>query len=72
MQHGRGQFSWLLSAVLYAENKALRCLPKTMYEVHKGDDAGWPYIYYDPFQKKKIVAPEYGGDGKKNGGRKDH
>ena len=40
---------------------------ETMYEVHKGDDAGWPYVYYDHIQKKKILAPEYGGDGKKTG-----
>jgi glucose/arabinose dehydrogenase len=33
----------------------------------KGMDFGWPYCYYDPFQKKKVVAPEYGGDGKKEG-----
>lgn len=25
----------------------------------------WPYTYYDPFLKKIIQAPEYGGDGKK-------
>ena len=40
-----------------------------MYELHKGSNAGWPYIYYDPNQDKKILAPEYGGDGKKTGGK---
>jgi glucose/arabinose dehydrogenase len=39
-----------------------------MYELHKGSNCGWPYIYYDQFQHKKILAPEYGGDGKKTGG----
>ena len=39
-----------------------------MYELHKGSNAGWPYIYYDQIQGKKILAPEYGGDGKKTGG----
>ena len=29
------------------------------------DDFGWPYTYYDPFLKRRVVAPEYGGDGKK-------
>jgi mono/diheme cytochrome c family protein len=38
-----------------------------MYALSKGDNAGWPYIYYDLFQKKKMLAPEYGGDGKKEG-----
>ena len=36
-----------------------------MYDLHKGDDAGWPFVYYDHFKKKKMLSPEYGGDGKK-------
>jgi glucose/arabinose dehydrogenase len=36
-----------------------------MYEVKKGSDGGWPYAYYDQMQKKLVLAPEYGGDGKK-------
>jgi glucose/arabinose dehydrogenase len=35
----------------------------------KGDNAGWPYVYYDQYQKKNIQAPEYGGDGKKEGSK---
>jgi glucose/arabinose dehydrogenase len=38
------------------------------FRIHKGDDFGWPYCYYDPFQKSKVQAPEYGGDGKKTTG----
>jgi glucose/arabinose dehydrogenase len=41
-----------------------------MYELYQGADAGWPYVYYDHFQQKKILAPEYGGDGKKTAGQK--
>lgn len=33
-------------------------------KIKQGDDFGWPYTYYDPFKHKKMVAPEYGGDGK--------
>ncbi len=33
--------------------------------IDKGEDYGWPYSYYDPFQKKRLIAPEYGGNGKK-------
>ena len=40
-----------------------------MYELHKGSNCGWPYIFYDQFQRKKVLAPEYGGDGKKAGGQ---
>ncbi len=33
----------------------------------KGSDYGWPYCYYDPIAKKKMLAPEYGGDNAKQG-----
>jgi mono/diheme cytochrome c family protein len=32
---------------------------------HQGADFGWPYCYYDGFQHKLVLAPEYGGDGGK-------
>ncbi|WP_338869279.1 PQQ-dependent sugar dehydrogenase [Spirosoma sp. SC4-14] len=67
MQHGRGQFHDFYPQY-YTPKQSAELPAETMYELHKGDDAGWPYIYYDPVQKKKILAPEYGGDGKKTGG----
>ena len=33
--------------------------------IQEGDDYGWPYSYYDPFRHKRIVSPEFGGDGMK-------
>ncbi|MBL0743995.1 c-type cytochrome [Chryseolinea lacunae] len=36
-------------------------------KVKEGDDYGWPYCYYDQMQEKKVLAPEYGGDGKITG-----
>jgi mono/diheme cytochrome c family protein len=33
-----------------------------------GGDYGWPECYYDSFQKKLVLAPEYGGDGGKTVG----
>jgi len=35
--------------------------------LEEGADAGWPYYYYDHLQGKKLLNPEYGGDGKKEG-----
>jgi len=32
--------------------------------IAQGDDYGWPYCHYDRLQSKKVLAPEYGGDGK--------
>ncbi|GAA4455341.1 sorbosone dehydrogenase family protein [Nibrella saemangeumensis] len=69
MQHGRGQFHDFYPQY-YTPQQSGQLPAETMYEVRKGDDAGWPYIYYDHIQKKKILAPEYGGDGKKTGGAK--
>lgn len=43
---------------------------ETFYRIKQGDNAGWPYVHYDHIQKKKIVSPEYGGDGIKEGDAK--
>jgi glucose/arabinose dehydrogenase len=67
MQHGRDQLGQLYPN-LYTEKQGAELPAETMYALKKGDDAGWPYIYYDQIQKKKILSPEYGGDGKKTGG----
>jgi glucose/arabinose dehydrogenase len=36
-------------------------------KLKEGADAGWPYYFYDHMQGKKLLNPEYGGDGKKQG-----
>ncbi|WP_439582937.1 PQQ-dependent sugar dehydrogenase [Dyadobacter bucti] len=67
--HGRGKFDDFYPQYYTAKHSAE--LPaETLYRLKEGDDAGWPYIYYDHFQNKKILAPEYGGDGKKVSGEK--
>ena len=65
MQHGRGSFDDKFPQY-YTPEQSSELPAETMYELHKGDDAGWPFVYYDQFQKKKMLAPEYGGDGKKS------
>lgn len=66
MQHGRGSFDDFYPQY-YTPQQSAELPAETLYELHQGDDAGWPYVYYDHLQKKKILAPEYGGDGKKTG-----
>jgi glucose/arabinose dehydrogenase/mono/diheme cytochrome c family protein len=62
MQHGRDQLNTIFPALYNAKQNAQ--LPaECMYALSKGADAGWPYIYFDPFKNKKMLAPEYGGDG---------
>ena len=36
-----------------------------LYRIASGTDFGWPYSYYDGVKNIRLVAPEYGGDGKK-------
>jgi len=63
VMHGRddlhflwpNKFSAWQSAVLPAEEFLI---------INDGDNFGWPYSYYDHLQKKNVLAPEYGGDGK--------
>ncbi len=68
MQHGRDDLHNIFPS-LFTEKDNAELPAEVMYALKKGDNAGWPYIYYDPFQNKKILAPEYGGDGKKEGGK---
>jgi glucose/arabinose dehydrogenase len=70
-QHGRDQLGDWKSAlgldtaalVRYnAENPA-----EELLQVNQKDDFGWPYCYYAFDQHHLVLAPEYGGDGKKTG-----
>lgn len=67
--HGRGKFDDFYPQY-YTPKQSAELPAETLYKLKEGDDAGWPYIYYDHFQNKKILAPEYGGDGKKTAGEK--
>ncbi|WP_419213151.1 PQQ-dependent sugar dehydrogenase [Maribacter sp. X9] len=65
--HGRGGLHSFYPD-LYTEEQDGDLPAETLYELKQGDNAGWPSSYYDPFKKKRILAPEYGGDGEKMGG----
>ena len=67
-QHGRDQLlqNW---PKLYTDAVRTTELPaEEMVHVTQGADFGWPECYYDGFQKKLVLAPEYGGDGGKKVG----
>ncbi len=68
MMHGRDDLHNIFPD-LYTEKDNAELPAETMFALKKGDNAGWPYTYYDPAQHKKMVAPEYGGDGKKEGSK---
>ncbi|MBM3413787.1 MAG: sorbosone dehydrogenase [Bacteroidetes bacterium] len=52
---------------LYDAKAGAELPAETFYRLKKGQDAGWPYVYWDQFKKKKILSPEFGGDGIKEG-----
>jgi glucose/arabinose dehydrogenase len=66
MQHGRDQLHEFFPD-LYDEKQSAELPAEEMLLVKKGSNFGWPYCYYDEFQNKKLLNPEYGGDGKKQG-----
>jgi glucose/arabinose dehydrogenase len=64
-QHGRDQLggdggSWTFDAGYNSENPA-----EELVLVNQNDDFGWPYCYFSVEAHHLVLAPEYGGDGKK-------
>lgn len=66
LQHGRDMLDYLFPK-LYSDSMNRDLPAEEFLQINEGDDFGWPYCYFDPFQDKKMLAPEYGGDGKKQG-----
>jgi glucose/arabinose dehydrogenase len=60
--HGRDEFNKFPDR--FSEKMSKELPAETLYNLHQGSDAGWPYIYYDHIRKMQMQAPEYGGDGK--------
>lgn len=62
LQHGRDQLSRFFPD-MYNDTLSAELPSEEFFEVLDGDDFGWPYCYNDHFQGKKVLSPEYGGDG---------
>lgn len=66
VQHGRDDLLRLWAGVYSPWQSAV--LPSEEFlRIKDGTNAGWPYCYYDQIQQKKVVGPEYGGDGNMTG-----
>ncbi|HXT76387.1 MAG TPA: c-type cytochrome [Candidatus Eisenbacteria bacterium] len=63
-QHGRDQLhaNW---PELYKPDEEATLPAEEIMSLKSGGDYGWPFCYYDSFQQKLALAPEYGGDGGK-------
>ena len=66
VQHGRDDLyrSW---SQFYSRWQSAVLPSEEFFKVTDGFDGGWPYYYYDWMQNKKLLNPEYGGDGVKIG-----
>jgi glucose/arabinose dehydrogenase len=64
-QHGRDQLAqnW---PKLYDWKRSANLPSEELLRVERGADYGWPYCYHDS-TAGLVLAPEYGGDGKKVG-----
>jgi glucose/arabinose dehydrogenase/mono/diheme cytochrome c family protein len=66
-QHGRDQLhaNW---PDLYKPEEEATLPAEEVLLLKANGDYGWPECYYDPFVEKLVLAPEYGGDGRKTVG----
>ena len=63
VMNNRDQLDSLWPANFKAEDNNTRPA-EPMYRIEQGGNYGWPYCFYDYFQNKLLLNPEYGGDGK--------
>jgi len=66
VQHGRDQLSQFYPDI-YTTEQGAELPAEEFFMVEDGDFFGWPYCYYDHYKKKKVLAPEYGGDAQATG-----
>lgn len=60
--HGRDQLDTLWPQLFTAEDNA-ETVAEEMHRIVKGGNYGWPYAYFDARRGKRMLSPEYGGDG---------
>ena len=62
VMHGRDSLDFLWPE-LFTDQQRADLPAEEFHAASAGDDFGWPYTYYDPIKDKRMLAPEYGGDG---------
>ena len=66
VQNGRDSLDTLWPKLFTAQQNA-NLTGEELQRVTEGSNFGWPYCFFDLSQKKRVAAPEYGGDGKQEG-----
>jgi glucose/arabinose dehydrogenase len=62
--HGRDNTNRLWPDIVSAEDDFH--IADEMHRITKGTDFGWPYTYFDGARNIRLIAPEYGGDGRQS------
>ena len=60
--HGRDQLDTMWPDVFDVEDNT-EMPSEEFVRITEGSDFGWPYCFHDPRTGRKLLAPEYGGDG---------
>jgi glucose/arabinose dehydrogenase len=65
-QHGRDQLAqnW---PERFDERAGVENPAEELQQVNQGDDFGWPYCFWSADGDRRVLAPEYGGDGRQVG-----
>ncbi len=61
---GRDQLS-TVDPEHYTDEDNAELPAEEMHLLREGGNYGWPYTYWDPIKKARMVAPEFGGDNQK-------
>ena len=64
--HGRDGLSTLWPEV-YTHEQNADIPSEELFRLDRGVDIGWPYCFHDRRRHRKVLAPEYGGDGARVG-----
>jgi glucose/arabinose dehydrogenase len=62
IMHGRDNTNRMFPNLVSAEDD--NDIADEMHRITEDTNFGWPYTYYDGARKLRLIAPEYGGDGK--------
>lgn len=60
VQHGRDQLNLWPG---FTDEQSANQPAEEMVRLERGADFGWPYCFFDPAAGRKVLAPEYGGNG---------
>ncbi len=62
LTHGRDAL-FTLFPEYYSPEESAELPSEEMHVLRENGHYGWPFTYYDHHQNKRVLAPEYGGDG---------